>query len=81
MFLAGFGASLALLLVFLAGLGPVGGAWFCAGSFDAGGTTLLSTLLPVGENVVAGCTSPPLFSFTHLGEAPLSAAFYSFSYG
>ena len=75
MFLVGFGASLALLLVFLAGLGPVGGAWVCASSFDAGGTSLLSTLLLVADNVVAGCTSPPLFSFTNLGEAPLSAAF------
>ena len=74
MFLAGFGASLALLLVLLAELGAVGGASDATGAFFAGEITLLSTLLAVAEqNVLAGCTPPALFSFTQLGEAPLSA--------
>ena len=75
MFLDGFGASLALLLVFLAGLGAVGGASNATGAFFEGEITLLSTLLPVAEqNVFAGCTPSPHFSFTQFKEAPLSAA-------
>ena len=71
MFLAGFGASFALLLVFLAGLGAEGGASTAVAAFLAGETPLLSTLLPVTEqNVLAGTF---FFCLQYLGEAPLSA--------
>jgi hypothetical protein len=70
-FLAGFGASFALLLVFFAGLGAVGGASTAIVAFLGGETPLLSTLLPVTEqNVVVGTF---IFCLQHLGEAPLSA--------
>ena len=71
MFLAGFGASFALLLVFFYGLGAVGGASTVVAVFLAGETPLLSTLLPVTEqNVVV---APFFLCLQHLGEAPLSA--------
>ena len=71
MFLAGFGASFALLLDFLAGLGAVGGASTVVPAFLAGETPLLSTLLPVTEQKVV--VGPFFFCLQHLGEAPLSA--------
>ena len=75
MFLAGFGASFALLLVFLPGLGAERGASTAVAAFLAGETPLLSTLLPVTEqNVVVG---PFSSACNTLEKLPSQLLFYN----